>query len=76
MNTFKKHLATMPHGRVVPVNHGLVEIRDDGWVIVNGEETPIEDFGMYYYRDEPFPPTDSQELFDIFMDLLREQEGA
>lgn len=60
----------MEHGRVHPINHGEVSVTDDGYV----GDTPIEDFGCYILRDTPFPPTDSDELFQIFIDLIREQE--
>ncbi len=65
------YLATMEHGRTRAVNRGLVEITDDGYV----DETPIEDFGMYILRHEPFPPTGSDELFNIFLALVTEREG-
>lgn len=49
-------------------NHGLVEIDDNGYV--NGE-TPVEDFGMFFYRDEPFPQ-DPQEIAQIFFQLMED----
>lgn len=66
----KKHLITWENsGSRAPINHGLVEIDDRGWV---DGETPIEDFGMFFYRDEPFPE-DKNEIFQIFFNLMEEQ---
>ena len=62
-----KYLATMEHNRAKPINHGLVEINDIGFV---NNETPIEDFGMWMTSDSPFPPTDSSELFEKFIFVM------
>jgi hypothetical protein len=63
----KKYLITMGHyGSAKVINHGLVEIDDD--LYVNGE-TPVEDFGCFYYRNEPFPENED-ECFNIFMELM------
>lgn len=66
----ERYLATMGHNQTDPINHGLVSVTDDGYI----GDTPVEDFGMYILREEPFPPTGSDELFQIFMDLIRERE--
>ena len=48
----KRYIATMEHhGRTDPINHGLVDITDDGFLPCG---TPIEDFGMFMVRDKPF----------------------
>jgi hypothetical protein len=73
----KRYLATMGHNSTHPINHGLVSVTDAGWIDKgDGDPTPVEDFGMYILREEPFPPTGSDELFQIFLDLLKESEGA
>ena len=71
------YLATMGnHTR--PFNHGKVLTTSERYVVSRGDDddTPVEDFGMYIFRQEPFPPTGSDELFDIFRKLLAEQEGV
>lgn len=49
-----------------PSNHGRVWIDDNGYV---DGETPVEDFGMFYYRDEPFPES-RDKLVAIFLKLM------
>lgn len=66
----KKHLITMGHHTTVVINHGLVEIDDQ--LFVNGE-TPVEDFGCFFYRDEPFSDNED-ENFQIFMDIMKREE--
>lgn len=76
--TVKRYLATMGHNTTRAVNRGLVDLTDDGYILdADGTLTPVEDFGMYQLRDAPpFPPTDSDELFDSFMALLKAQEDS
>ena len=70
MNEMKNyHLITMPHNHGRARNHGLVQIGDDGYV--NGE-IPVEDFGMYFFREEPFP-TDPHEIAKIFFQLMEDE---
>ena len=46
------YLATWAHGSGDPINHGQVRMNDKGYV--NGE-TPVEDFGMFMFRESrPF----------------------
>jgi len=66
----KRYLLTMDHNKTTPINHGLVDISNDG--LVNGE-TPVEDFGMYIISDQPFPDC-KQSQFDMFIKLLTERE--
>lgn len=79
-------LATMEG--INPINHGVVYCRSDGFISKIGENktdankidpdwTPVEDFGMYILRPidtEDFPPTGSDELFQIFMELISSRE--
>jgi hypothetical protein len=75
MKTVPRYLATMEHNSTNPINRGLIQIRDDGFVIgADGDETPVEDFGMYILQKTPFPPTASEALFDQFLALLAEGE--
>lgn len=74
-------LATMSHYGGKPINRGVVLCRKDGFIREifdkTQEYTPVEDFGMYIIRpitDEDFPPTDSRELFDIFIVLIQKAE--
>lgn len=64
----KKHLITLSYNTHKAFNHGLVDIDESG--LVNGE-TPIEDFGMFFYRDEPFP-ADEGEICGIFIELMED----
>lgn len=61
-NPEKKYLYSCPHNWYDPKSHGLVEIDDNGYV--NGE-TPIEDYGMYFYGDEEFPGDVGQAFLDL-----------
>ncbi len=76
---FQMKLATMQG--IKPINHGVVYCRNDGFISKTGEIesdwTPVEDFGIYMLHPiecEDFPPTDSDELFQIFMELLSGRE--
>ena len=51
------------------MNHGLVNIDDQDRI--NGE-TPVEDFGMFYYRDEPFPK-ELDRVSVIFFQLMQDE---
>lgn len=63
----KAHLYVCSHYQFNPFYVGLVDISDEGFV--NGE-TPIEDYGMYFYGEAEFTGDISQ----AFMDLLRRQD--
>lgn len=78
-------LATMQG--INPINHGVVYCREDGFISKTREInenkpdesdwTPVEDFGMYILHPidiEDFPPTGSDELFQIFMELVSGRE--
>lgn len=86
MEIFQMKLATMEG--INPINHGIIYCRDDGFISKTGGDetetnkidpdwTPIEDFGMYILHPidiEDFPPTGSDELFQIFMELVSGRE--
>lgn len=65
----KVYLITWSHYSGSAINHGLVSINNQG--LVNGE-TPVEDFGMFFYREEPFPE-DEKAIAQIFLDLMDEE---
>lgn len=64
-NSEKKYLYSCPHNWHNPKSHGLVEIDDNGYV--NGE-TPIEDYGMYFYGDKEFLGDVGQAFIDLMGD--------
>ena len=64
----KKYLLTCPHDHGDCINHGLVNIDENNYV----DGTPIEDFGMFIYRDEPFPE-DQAGMWEIFAGLFEDQ---
>lgn len=77
MDTEKRYVAVMQTDK--PINLGLVEIRDDGFIKKaewsEDEWTPIEDYGNYMVRpvaDGPFPATGSEELFQMFLQIIGE----
>lgn len=73
----KHHLMTMGHNSVTPHYHGVVEIDDNNYVQHDdGDYTPVEDFGCFYYtpEDEPFP-TDNEAMFNKFLSLMGDMEG-
>lgn len=80
MKTKNVYLATLGTNSVVPTNHGIVKIRDDGFVYKPEWEeddddgwTPVEDFGYVMSRDiteGPFPYGD--ELFQMFLKIIRD----
>ena len=60
------YLITLAHNSSTPINHGLVAIDDRGFI---DGETPVEDFGMFYMREEPFPENE-RDIVNIFIDLM------
>ena len=62
----KQYLLTMGHNSIHPINHGLVDIDDKNYI---SGETPVEDFGMFIYQDEPFSDNDKDNI-NVFMELL------
>lgn len=69
----KGYLATMDHNSTHPINRGLVDLADNGFITIDGEETPIEDFGCYAFDAMvPFPPTGSDALFEFFLNLIKQ----
>ena len=60
------HLMTCRHNSSVPINHGLVGIDERNFI---DGETPVEDFGMFWYRDEPFPESRS-EMMQLFISIM------
>jgi exopolysaccharide biosynthesis protein len=74
--TFIAYLATMGHNSTTPHNHGLVTINNSGFVLnKDGEQTPVEDYGMYIInQDLPFPEN-KDDLFKLFLDLIEESEN-
>lgn len=65
------YLATMDlYGRRDPINHGLVEIDDQGFL---SDGTPVEDYGMYILRHRPLP-NDPEKLTRMFLWLLRRRD--
>lgn len=64
------YLYTCPHfGGRGPYDHGQVTIDDAGFV--NGE-TPVEDFGMFFYGPVRF----EGDVHQAFYDLLFDRENA
>lgn len=56
------------YGTAEPISHGQVTINDEGWI---DGEIPIEDYGMWFYGEEPF----EGDVFQAFLDLLFESEN-
>ena len=80
MTTKDIYLATLGANSVVPTNHGIVKIRDDGFVYKPEWEekdddgwTPAADFGYVISREiteGPFPH--GEELFQMFLKIIRD----
>lgn len=53
-----------------PHYHGLVKIDDKNWI---DGETPVEDYGCFYYSEEDFP-SDRDWMFEKFLSFMDDEE--
>ena len=67
----KKYVMTCGINSITPTNHGLIDITEEGIILESGD--PIEDFGMFYISDKPFPEND-KDMLDIFIALMDDAE--
>lgn len=67
------YVGVCPINQAKPRYFGLCCLSSSGYLLSqDGEDTPIEDFGMFICRQTPFK--DAEEVFQELIEVLRQQE--